>query len=146
MIRLPPRSTLFPYTTLFRSFQPGLLRLGAVITVTRTAAELLTVRGRLHRLTRVLHAHRLETCLSPHPVSPREPTVGRPSVTVGAHRGRHLGLEASALTSMAPRAVHPSRRMRTQSPLRRLLVRGSGPIGGVHTERRGAGRDGLPLR
>src|SRR2546430_7177515 len=24
MIRRPPRSTLFPYTTLFRSFQPGM--------------------------------------------------------------------------------------------------------------------------
>src|SRR5437899_8509557 len=23
MLRLPPRSTLFPYTTLFRSFRPG---------------------------------------------------------------------------------------------------------------------------
>src|SRR5688572_30969786 len=27
MIRRPPRSTLFPYTTLFRSVGPGLLRL-----------------------------------------------------------------------------------------------------------------------
>src|SRR5687767_15669210 len=26
MIRRPPRSTLFPYTTLFRSFQPACLR------------------------------------------------------------------------------------------------------------------------
>src|SRR3712207_7700884 len=30
MIRRPPRSTLFPYTTLFRSFGPGALRGGGV--------------------------------------------------------------------------------------------------------------------
>src|SRR2546422_3342029 len=29
MIRRPPRSTLFPYTTLFRSFHPHLRRVGA---------------------------------------------------------------------------------------------------------------------
>src|SRR3712207_7141536 len=29
MIRRPPRSTLFPYTTLFRSHQPGARRRGA---------------------------------------------------------------------------------------------------------------------
>src|SRR2546430_11243741 len=29
MIRRPPRSTLFPYTTLFRSLGPRMLRLGA---------------------------------------------------------------------------------------------------------------------
>src|SRR3989442_14240876 len=29
MIRRPPRSTLFPYTTLFRSLLPGALRFGA---------------------------------------------------------------------------------------------------------------------
>src|ERR1051326_9417247 len=28
MIRRPPRSTLFPYTTLFRSIQPGAVRSG----------------------------------------------------------------------------------------------------------------------
>src|SRR3712207_8797656 len=32
MIRRPPRSTLFPYTTLFRSMVCGLLWLGAVYT------------------------------------------------------------------------------------------------------------------
>src|SRR3712207_8673657 len=30
MIRRPPRSTLFPYTTLFRSLLPGMLSLGLV--------------------------------------------------------------------------------------------------------------------
>src|SRR3712207_6933725 len=35
MIRRPPRSTLFPYTTLFRSFdQPALIRAGGVILCT----------------------------------------------------------------------------------------------------------------
>src|SRR2546430_4304794 len=31
MIRRPPRSTLFPYTTLFRSARPGALLRGAVV-------------------------------------------------------------------------------------------------------------------
>src|SRR3712207_9261816 len=41
MIRRPPRSTLFPYTTLFRSAVAGLLveRLGATVVVTGTAGE-----------------------------------------------------------------------------------------------------------
>src|SRR2546430_5818442 len=39
MIRRPPRSTLFPYTTLFRSFLPRLQR---VIVITKTYA---TARG-----------------------------------------------------------------------------------------------------
>src|SRR2546422_3183941 len=30
MIRRPPRSTLFPYTTLFRSHMPGMIRLAAL--------------------------------------------------------------------------------------------------------------------
>src|SRR3712207_853042 len=33
MIRRPPRSTLFPYTTLFRSLVPGVSRSGATITL-----------------------------------------------------------------------------------------------------------------
>src|SRR3712207_6913299 len=40
MIRRPPRSTLFPYTTLFRSHQPvGLERRGDQITLHDVAAE-----------------------------------------------------------------------------------------------------------
>src|SRR5258708_27571241 len=31
MIRRPPRSTLFPYTTLFRSFAPRIAQLGALV-------------------------------------------------------------------------------------------------------------------
>src|SRR2546426_10109052 len=43
MIRRPPRSTLFPYTTLFRS-DPG-PRLGVVTTIAGTAHLEITVRG-----------------------------------------------------------------------------------------------------
>src|SRR5687768_17973301 len=54
MIRLPPRSTLFPYTTLFRSrsglalgtVRRGALRAGLALgTVRRGAMESLSVRG-----------------------------------------------------------------------------------------------------
>src|SRR5690554_7389995 len=31
MIRRPPRSTLFPYTTLFRSISPSLINIGTII-------------------------------------------------------------------------------------------------------------------
>src|SRR5690349_24711857 len=49
MIRRPPRSTLFPYTTLFRSSVPGLYRtafLGHHDTVLRTAAQRRRLRDR----------------------------------------------------------------------------------------------------
>src|SRR5689334_24625373 len=38
MIRRPPRSTLFPYTTLFRSHQPADSAVPALIRLARTAA------------------------------------------------------------------------------------------------------------
>src|SRR3712207_6963672 len=51
MIRRPPRSTLFPYTTLFRSRVVALRRLGVVAgdRVVREAAQqrCVTVRGRV---------------------------------------------------------------------------------------------------
>src|SRR5258707_9493141 len=40
MIRRPPRSTLFPYTTLFRSNEPGFSRAHAGPSVRRFAREL----------------------------------------------------------------------------------------------------------
>src|SRR5256885_6952480 len=53
MIRRPPRSTLFPYTTLFRSLQHGFLGLGVVL----PAAAALEVHGtELPLLERVVHA------------------------------------------------------------------------------------------
>src|SRR3712207_8755982 len=49
MIRRPPRSTLFPYTTLFRSLEPGAVlgdrQLAEALGVSRTP-----VRDALHRL------------------------------------------------------------------------------------------------
>src|SRR2546425_6097549 len=57
MIRRPPRSTLFPYTTLFRSLQHRLhlLRIGDEVGREVTAIELHPV----HRLERGLEALRL---------------------------------------------------------------------------------------
>src|SRR2546422_7178324 len=48
MIRRPPRSTLFPYTTLFRSIRVVNLENGKSVVVT------ITDRGPNHRLNRVL--------------------------------------------------------------------------------------------
>src|SRR3712207_8079900 len=47
MIRRPPRSTLFPYTTLFRSYMPGLdgLRAFAVVAVLLYHAGLAWIPG-----------------------------------------------------------------------------------------------------
>src|SRR3712207_7425874 len=51
MIRRPPRSTLFPYTTLFRSQRPGALQLGVAGQLAGVVRHLLlggrvAVRGR----------------------------------------------------------------------------------------------------
>src|SRR3712207_7895271 len=47
MIRRPPRSTLFPYTTLFRSREPEYLALARVLLAQRRHQEALTLLGRL---------------------------------------------------------------------------------------------------
>src|SRR2546427_9235339 len=47
MIRRPPRSTLFPYTTLFRSFRPLLARLAARNIGRRKSRVLIVVAGLL---------------------------------------------------------------------------------------------------
>src|SRR3712207_7519542 len=55
MIRRPPRSTLFPYTTLFRSDLRGSVHDGRVV----TAAERLTYLGQgfVGKLAREVHGH-----------------------------------------------------------------------------------------
>src|SRR2546425_7731767 len=50
MIRRPPRSTLFPYTTLFRSLRVAEDRLQQVVEVVRDPAGELAERGQLLRL------------------------------------------------------------------------------------------------
>src|SRR3712207_8495426 len=52
MIRRPPRSTLFPYTTLFRSFFASVSVLAAQIRARRVSPVELT-EGYLERLTRL---------------------------------------------------------------------------------------------
>src|SRR2546430_3477676 len=57
MIRRPPRSTLFPYTTLFRSWPNGRSRretAGPAQRVSRGRADAARLRGRLDRRTAVL--------------------------------------------------------------------------------------------
>src|SRR2546422_5615930 len=55
MIRRPPRSTLFPYTTLFRSFHPHLRRVGAHPHDGALAAGLLDLGdGKVERLLALL--------------------------------------------------------------------------------------------
>src|SRR2546425_6553388 len=58
MIRRPPRSTLFPYTTLFRSSMVGLLPLGATTVVEKYQREQVPnvvqrIRTRLDRMPEV---------------------------------------------------------------------------------------------
>src|SRR3712207_9147591 len=49
MIRRPPRSTLFPYTTLFRSQGGALHALGEALDDVRRVTRLRRPRGALHR-------------------------------------------------------------------------------------------------
>src|SRR5256886_8789543 len=55
MIRRPPRSTLFPYTTLFRSMSPGfdpdrdLLRIGVANQTTMLSGESLAIAAEIRR-------------------------------------------------------------------------------------------------
>src|SRR3712207_7734448 len=67
MIRRPPRSTLFPYTTLFRSRRPALDRLRP------TDGAALRLRGGSPRLGR-LRAHLLAPTLATRPLSDRKST------------------------------------------------------------------------
>src|SRR2546430_7657952 len=58
MIRRPPRSTLFPYTTLFRSVADGLLGVGRLGTKLRHAVN--HVRDEMKAVEVVHHHHRSE--------------------------------------------------------------------------------------
>src|SRR2546422_8407201 len=57
MIRRPPRSTLFPYTTLFRSCAQGLLQLAPATEVTDAYLVELLRRGRDRKSTRLNSSH-----------------------------------------------------------------------------------------
>src|SRR3712207_9055555 len=63
MIRRPPRSTLFPYTTLFRSLDPHFDGLGRVVTDSLGRYEFTTIRpgaypwGNHHNAWRPAHIH-----------------------------------------------------------------------------------------
>src|SRR2546430_7449154 len=56
MIRRPPRSTLFPYTTLFRSTRAAWMGLGAGITLLLTAARQRLLWWPFHPLGYVMSA------------------------------------------------------------------------------------------
>src|SRR2546430_9527282 len=55
MIRRPPRSTLFPYTTLFRSDEVGLAGIEGIVPVRHE--EVLDARGALLRCVVVISEH-----------------------------------------------------------------------------------------
>src|SRR2546425_3722962 len=57
MIRRPPRSTLFPYTTLFRSFATGVNRISMGVQSFNDTE--LAAAGRAHRRADVFNASRL---------------------------------------------------------------------------------------
>src|SRR5258707_11952702 len=54
MIRRPPRSTLFPYTTLFRSERLHVPQVAAVLAVTQRADAVVTPGQCLHDVARVV--------------------------------------------------------------------------------------------
>src|SRR5258708_26666645 len=63
MIRRPPRSTLFPYTTLFRSL---LLRVRRLTCLRRRADPAARLGPRLQQDDRGLHAHARDRRRAPH--------------------------------------------------------------------------------
>src|SRR5258708_11359517 len=57
MIRRPPRSTLFPYTTLFRSAEFG--RAGGAVVVTSLKSGTNDIHGRDRKSTRLNSSHQI---------------------------------------------------------------------------------------
>src|SRR3989441_5008960 len=95
MIRRPPRSTLFPYTTLFRSLQPGFRDLAR-------ALPLLDQRPRGDALGAGLLLAQAQFFAQPLPQEPRH-FLGE-AVAHREHRAGRL-LEAGALEVRAARPV-----------------------------------------
>src|SRR2546430_8391230 len=62
MIRRPPRSTLFPYTTLFRSVIEGALQgLGILYAYDDDRVDVAVARGRLRRIRSEEHTSELQS-------------------------------------------------------------------------------------
>src|SRR2546426_4225515 len=98
MIRRPPRSTLFPYTTLFRSVQVGE---PVAIDVRRAQSRPVIVVDLLVRLARVVHHVVLEA-----DAAGRSP-VGEAKVVRDTRAGGELAFLAGAL-GPPPRGAPPA--------------------------------------
>src|SRR2546430_5727728 len=98
MIRRPPRSTLFPYTTLFRSFDPTSKELLGVHIIGEGASELLHIGQRSEEHTSELQSQSNLVCrlllekknsLSAATSHPTPPTKSRVLKRYAAYRPHH---------------------------------------------------------
>src|SRR2546425_6351440 len=71
MIRRPPRSTLFPYTTLFRSYIAKLLRVGRAVAVCDQVEDPQTAKGLVRR--EVVRVYTPGTLIEPDLLAAGEP-------------------------------------------------------------------------
>src|SRR2546430_227198 len=114
MIRRPPRSTLFPYTTLFRSLGPALLALGRIEEADAAARHLLkmepenpqswitiaAVATRLMRQEEALEAYEQAARFKPEELRLRM-SIGHVQKTLGRRRESEASYKAAL--AMDPR-------------------------------------------
>src|SRR5256885_8803118 len=91
MIRRPPRSTLFPYTTLFRSIAPRVTPAAAaissnVVRVTPWRAKTLRAADRDRKSTRLNSSHLVIS----YAVFCLKKKTSKPNHLSAAHQSRHL--------------------------------------------------------
>src|SRR3712207_8076666 len=86
MIRRPPRSTLFPYTTLFRS------AVQQEVPVRDQLARLRPARREAHPVDDVVHPelHETEEVLAAHALHPGSLVVGAPELLLGDRKSTRL--------------------------------------------------------
>src|SRR3712207_5369738 len=103
MIRRPPRSTLFPYTTLFRS---------ALVPTALAADELLPLAERLRDRFRVVHYHRRgyagsSPATPPGSIAQDAADCARLLAALGFERVHALGVSYSAAVAIQMAVDHP---------------------------------------
>src|SRR5438874_10603155 len=94
MIRRPPRSTLFPYTTLFRSLRQLRVRVGLALLLREQAPELVGLRVRSEEHTSELQSRRDLVCRLLLEKKKANPDLDEPAPRQQRKDLQHIGLHA----------------------------------------------------